>query len=81
MDLQIAKWGNSLAMRIPADFVRRIGIKEGDCVQASLTVDGGISIRPTKWNRQAFAQELVEACQDMTMGESVMDELRRGGRY
>ena len=36
MDLQIAKWGNSLALRIPADYVRRIGIKEGDRVEASL---------------------------------------------
>lgn len=81
MNLQIAKWGNSLAVRIPADFVRRIGIKEGDCVNASLTVDGGLSIRPAKWNRKAFAEEVAEACNEIPVGESVMDEVRRGGRY
>ena len=27
---QIAKWGNSLALRLPADLVRERGLKEGD---------------------------------------------------
>ena len=81
MDLQIAKWGNSLALRIPADYVRSIGIKEGDHVQASITIDGGISIRATKWNRKAFADELQKSREAMPMGESVIEELRRGARY
>lgn len=81
MKLQIAKWGNSLALRIPADYVRRIGIKEGDYVQASLTIDGGISIRATKWDRKAFASELKESRESMQMGGFVIDGLRRGVRY
>ena len=81
MNLQIAKWGNSLALRIPADYVRRIGIKEGDCVEASLTADGGLSIRPVKWDRHAFAREIKASRNAMPMGTSVMDDLRRGGRY
>jgi antitoxin MazE len=81
MNLQIAKWGNSLALRIPADYVRIIGIKEGDQVQTSITVDGGISIRPAKWNRKAFADELRQSREGMPMGDSVIEELRRGARY
>ena len=81
MDLQIAKWGNSLAVRIPADYVRSMGVKEGDSVQASLTSDGGIVIHPTQWSRKTFAQELTQARQAMPMGDSVIDELRRGGQY
>ena len=81
MNLQIAKWGNSLALRIPAEYIRQAGIKEGDSVVASLTVDGGLTIRPTSWDRKAFMRELVEARKTMPMGTSVMDELRRGGRY
>ena len=81
MNLQIAKWGNSLALRIPADYVRRIGIKEGDSVEASLTADGGLSIRPVKWDRPAFAREIMASRKAMPMGKSVMDELRRRGRY
>lgn len=81
MNLQIAKWGNSLAVRIPADYVRRIGIKEGDQVQASLTIDGGISIRTAMWNRKAFANELKQSREAMPISESVVEELRRGARY
>lgn len=81
MDLQVAKWGNSLALRIPAEYVRSIGIKEGDRVQACLTVDGGLTIRPATWNRKAFSRNLAEAREAMPMGKSVMDEVRRAGRY
>ncbi len=28
--MQVAKWGNSLAVRIPADVARQLGLKEGD---------------------------------------------------
>ena len=81
MDLQVAKWGNSLALRIPAEYVRSIGIKEGDSLEACLTVDGGLSIRPATWNRKAFSQTLSAARETMPMGKSVMDEVRHGGRY
>ena len=81
MNLQIAKWGNSLALRIPAEYVRSVGIKDGDRVKASLTVDGGLAIRPATWDRKAFLRELTEARATMRKGTSVIDDLRRGGRY
>ncbi|CAN0622896.1 antitoxin MazE [Burkholderia multivorans] len=81
VNLKIARWGNSLVLRIPADYVRHIGLKAGDHVQANLTVDGGISIRATKWNRNAFAQKLESMREAMPMTESVMEELRHGTRY
>lgn len=28
--MQVSKWGNSLAIRIPADVARTLGLKEGD---------------------------------------------------
>lgn len=28
--MQIAKWGNSLAVRLPAELARELGLKEGD---------------------------------------------------
>lgn len=81
MDLQVAKWGNSLALRIPSEVVRRLGLREGATVEAQLTVDGTLSIRPARWNRKAFAHELTESRSSMPMSESVMPELRRGARY
>ena len=28
--MKISKWGNSLAIRLPAELVERLGVKEGD---------------------------------------------------
>ena len=81
MDLQVTRWGNSLALRIPSEIVRRLGLREGATVKAQLTVDGTLSIRPARWDRKAFALELTEARSAMPMGESVMEELRREARY
>ena len=81
MDLQIAKWGNSLALRIPAEIVRRFGLSEGDTVDAQIAVDGALTIRPGHWNRAAFAAELEQARAALPMGASVIEELRRGARY
>jgi antitoxin MazE len=81
MDLQVAKWGNSLALRIPSDIVRRLGLHEGATVEAQINIDGSLSIRPAQWNRQAFALELAEARRAMPISEPVMDEVRSCARY
>ncbi len=82
MKLQIAKWGNSLAVRIPVDYVRRIGVKEGDQLVARLGADGTLNLRPSVlWSRKAFAQELVRDRKVLPMGTSVMEQLRQEARY
>lgn len=81
MNLQLARWGNSLALRIPAEIVRRLGLHEGSTVEAQITVDGSLSIRPAQWDRKAFARELNEARSTMPMSESVMEQLRSEARY
>ena len=32
--MQVSKWGNSLAVRIPAEYLRHVGLSEGDQVEA-----------------------------------------------
>lgn len=81
MNLLIAKWGNSLAVRIPADYVRQIGIKEGDQLQVHLSADGALNLRPALWNRKAFAKELMQMREKIPMGKSVMELLRSEARY
>jgi antitoxin MazE len=81
MNLQIAKWGNSLAVRIPAEFVRAIGVKEGDQLEAHLGADGALNLRPANWSRKAFARELAKVHQHLPMGTSVMETLRQEARY
>lgn len=80
-NLQIAKWGNSLAVRIPADYVRQIGVKEGDQLEAHIGADGALNLRPGQWSREAFAAELGRDRRSLPMGTSVMEKLREEARY
>jgi antitoxin MazE len=81
VDLPVTKRGNSLALRIPVEVVRQLGLREGATVQAQITVDGTLSIRPARWSRKAFALDLTEARTAMPRSDSVIDELRGGARY
>jgi antitoxin MazE len=81
VDLQVTKWGNSLALRIPSEIVRRLGLREGATVQAQLTIDGTLSIRPAQWDRKAFAIELSEVRSAVPISESVIQQVRSDARY
>ena len=81
MNLQIAKWGNSLAVRIPADYVRQIGVREGDQLEVHIGADGALNLRPGQWSRKAFAAELGRGSRLLPMGTSVMEQLRNEARY
>jgi antitoxin MazE len=81
MNLQVAKWGNSLAMRIPSEVAKRFGLREGDSIDAQLTADGALTIRPAGWSRRVFAAELDAAREELPMGTSVIEELRQAARY
>ena len=45
---QVAKWGNSLAVRIPQAMVREAGLGEGDRLSVDLAKDGAIVLRPSR---------------------------------
>lgn len=51
--MQVAKWGNSLAVRLPADLVRELGLKEGDQIDI-VRDDGQVRVR-----RLARADEVL----------------------
>jgi len=81
MNLQIAKWGNSLAVRLPVDAVRRLGLREGDSIDAQVTADGGLTLRSASWSRRAFAAELEAARSLLPMGTDVTEAMRQEARY
>ena len=41
--MQIAKWGNSLAVRLPAELVRALGLKAGDEIELH-PAEGGFTV-------------------------------------
>lgn len=55
--LNIAKWGNSLAIRIPLPIAREVGFVEGGEVSLSLTNEGHLLLRPV--NAKYSLDELV----------------------
>ena len=38
--MQVAKWGNSLAVRLPAELVKELGLKAGDEIQITRAEPG-----------------------------------------
>ena len=81
MNIQISKWGNSLALRIPAEVLKQIHLKEGDKVEATLSMNGTLIIKPQKLDRKTLAKMARELRDSMKMGKSVMDEVRSEARY
>ena len=81
LNIQISKWGNSLALRIPATLIKQTHLKDGDKVEATLSKDGSLIIRPQKLDRKAIAAQLKAFRDTLKMGKSVMDEVRSEARY
>lgn len=47
--MKVAKWGNSLAIRLPADLIAQLELKEGDEVDVRKAADQALEVakRPT----------------------------------
>jgi antitoxin MazE len=54
---QLAKWGNSLAVRIPVRVVETARLREGDEVTLAVGKDGAVVMRPAQ--RKYQLHELV----------------------
>ena len=83
MKLQIAKWGNSLAVRLPVACVRATGLRAGDSVDAEII--GGNTIQLTAsapaFDCAAFLKRLEKLHARMEMSEPVVEAMRRAERY
>jgi antitoxin MazE len=84
MELQIGKWGNSLALRLPAALVKQAGLRDGSRVQAEVTaarellvVKAGASAQ--KSSRAQLVEELRVMHQKWPMGRSVVRWMRDQG--
>ena len=55
--VQIAKWGNSLGLRVPRDVAARVGLTEGSRVDVEASDDGRIIV--TRSRRHFTLDELL----------------------
>ncbi|MDR2212844.1 MAG: AbrB/MazE/SpoVT family DNA-binding domain-containing protein [Pseudomonadales bacterium] len=82
MKLQVAKWGNSLALRLPSEYTRKAGLAEGDSVDASITPTGEITLTPAKpFDKAAFLIRTRKRRAVMPLTEATVESMRDEARY
>jgi antitoxin MazE len=82
MRLQVSKWGNSLAVRLPVECTRAAGLKEGDSVEASITPAGEITLAPERaFDKAAFLTRIAKLHASMPMTAPVVETMRQAARY
>lgn len=52
--MQVAKWGNSLAVRLPAAVVEALELKEGDQIEIRIAGDRAFEVRRDPSRRHAL---------------------------
>ncbi|MFN9660790.1 MAG: AbrB/MazE/SpoVT family DNA-binding domain-containing protein [Cyanobacteriota bacterium] len=78
----IRRWGNSLAVRLPADGLRQAGLQEGDQIDIVVGSDGRLSLEPLcKLDRSALATDLRQLQVTIPLTPSVIEECRGGERW
>jgi antitoxin MazE len=81
----VGKWGKSLAIRVPLDVARSVGLTDGEAVEIE-SVNGDIQIRRSaakeaaRKDALAAVEEIVEASKGHTLGGISIRELIDEGR-
>ena len=81
-EVVVSKWGNSLAVRLPAACARRIGVGEGDKLIAEVSADGKLIL--AREGRRVDPRAIVglsRAIARQRVTPEVISELRRKERY
>ena len=82
MELVVSKWGNSLAVRLPAESAKRIGVGEGDTLIAEVSADGRLVLAPEgRAVGKAETRRLRQFLGRQKETAPVVGEMRRGARY
>ncbi|OQX12405.1 MAG: AbrB family transcriptional regulator [Desulfobulbaceae bacterium A2] len=82
MRLHVSKWGNSLAVRLPVECIRRTGLKEGDSVEASITPTGELSLVPLRtFDKASFLKRIAKLHASLPMTAPVVEAMRQEASY
>jgi antitoxin MazE len=54
--MQVSKWGNSLAVRLPAAVVEALGLKEGDQIDIHVAGTQSFAVSKTPGTRELLAR-------------------------
>ena len=82
MKLQIGKWGNSLALRLPTRLTRALGAKAGDSIEAEVSALGTITLTPAqRFDKPAFLKRTQKLRAGMPMTSTTVESMREDDRY
>jgi antitoxin MazE len=82
LDLQVGRWGNSLAVRIPADVARELEVTEGSVIHAQVVGPAQLRLASGKpFDRQAFLARLEALHQALPVTQPVVEAMRGSSRY
>ena len=84
LELSVGRWGNSLAVRLPAELARRLGVEEGSALQARVSEAGRLELSPADAGppaptREQMVAELEALHRNLPMGRSVVRFMRDQG--
>lgn len=54
--MQVSKWGNSLAVRLPTRVVEALGLKEGDQIEIHIVGDRAFEVRRDQNTQRALSR-------------------------
>jgi antitoxin MazE len=82
MELVVSKWGNSLAVRLPAESAKRVGVGEGDTLIAEVLADGRLVLATEgRAIGKAESRRLRQFLGRQKETAPVVGDMRRGARY
>ena len=82
MQLQVNRWGNSLAIRLPAQLARELRVEEGSAVEAEVVSPGQMKLAGApKIDLKVLVERLRALHAQMPMTEPVVEQMRRDARY
>ena len=82
LELTVSKWGNSLAVRLPAESAKQLGVGEGDTLIAEVTTGGRLTLAPaSRAINRVDVRRLRQFVGRQKETSPVVADMRRGGRY
>ncbi len=82
MGFLVSKWGNSLAVRLPAESAKRIGVGEGDTLIGEIAPDGRLILTP---EGRAIGKAKIRRMREFVAHQKetapVVEGMRKSARY
>lgn len=81
-DLPVGRWGNSLAVRIPARLAKELGVDEGSVLSAEVIGPGAVRLGAKRqFDMVSFLARLKALHAELPITEPTVEKMRRSARY